>query len=359
MAVPLRRRSVSACLAAALACCACLAQAQAPAAPSTSTLAIRAQALRAQLGPPTQSLSENRDDFLRRQLLASLERRQDMVLAIRDVQRLSAAPGGQRVAPPGSLLALDDLRREIQRLDAELASGDRRRGLLEQERGALASQLGDKVAAHRALVDAGAEPDAIAMAKLESELTESATAETDLMLRLVNVQQAFAKSQRDAIASALSASRAREVTVTARDAAQIDLRLRTRGDALRGEMAAAAVARERAREELAQSRLDTAPLRLSAMKERIANADMQMELAREALTNLSTEQIAWQTAMRIYRERDTRAIVEARRYGPGLLDRLRRRGEFLGALSDQTLARSGALSTEITQDPASAMEVKE
>jgi len=115
-----------------LALCACLAHAQTPPAPSTSALAARAQALRAQIGPESESLSEDRADFLRRQLLASLERRQDMVIAIRDVQRLSQQPSGAQAPPPQGVIALDDLRRELQRLDAEIASGDRRHALLEQ-----------------------------------------------------------------------------------------------------------------------------------------------------------------------------------------------------------------------------------
>ena len=112
------------------------------------------------------------------------------------------SPGG--FAPPESLLALDDLRREIQRLDAEIASGARRTELLEQERTSTSAQLTEKVAAERTLLDAGADPDAIAMAKLETALTESATAEVDMMLRLLGVQQTFAQAQRDAIASALT-----------------------------------------------------------------------------------------------------------------------------------------------------------
>src|SRR5437868_3167463 len=101
--------------------CAGLAHAQVPQPASTRALAAQAQVLRAQLGPATDTIGEDRAGFLRRQLLASLERRQDMVRAMRDVERLSGRPGA--VARPDSLLALDDLRREIQRLDADLASG--------------------------------------------------------------------------------------------------------------------------------------------------------------------------------------------------------------------------------------------
>jgi small-conductance mechanosensitive channel len=333
------------------ACMSC-AHAATPSTPSTSTLAARADALRQQLGPATtESLSEDRADFLRRQLLASLERRQDMVQAIRDVRRLSEQPGGARTAAPQGLLALDDLRREIQRLDEELASGVRRRELLEQERTSMAAQLADKVSAQRTLTEARAAPDAIAMAKLEAELVESATAEVDMMLQLGDVQQKLAQTQRDAIAHILAGTRRDTISVTAADAAAVDARLRARGDDLRRRMGAAAVARERARNALAGAGPGLTPLQSETLKERIANADIELELAREALTNVATEQIAWQTALRIYRDHDESAIVEARRHGPELIQRLQRRRDYLDTLADQLLTRSGALTTEIAQSP--------
>ncbi|KGQ19671.1 Mechanosensitive ion channel family protein [Lysobacter dokdonensis DS-58] len=333
-----------------LSLCACVSLAQAP--NSTRALAAQADAIRAQLGTATESITEDRADFLRRQLLASLDRRQDMVRAIHDVERLSGQPA--RVAAPRSLLALDDLRREIQRLDADLDSGRRRMSLLEQERTVMATQLTEKVAAERTLLDARAEPDAIAMAKLETALTESVTAETDMMLRLLRVQQTFAQAQRDAIATALAASSTRDVTVTDRDAADVNARLRARGEALARQMAAATTQRARARAELARNGATATPLQLEAMKERVANADIDMELTREARTNLATEQLAWQTAVRIYRDRDESAIVEARRHGPMLVERLERRRDFLASMSDQILMRSGMLSTELAQNPGAS-----
>lgn len=326
-----------------------MAHAQAPQAASTRALAAQAQALRTQLGPPTDALTEDRADFLRRQLLASLERRQDMVRATADVERLSVKPGA--VARPDSLLALDDLRREIQRLDADLASGRRRIALLEQERTSTATQLTDKVAAERTLIDARADADAIALAKLETALTESATAEVDQMLRLLALQQKLAQTQRDAITSVLASSSKKNVGVTPHDAAAVDARLRASGDALRRRMAAATTERERARADLAAADTGASALKLEAMKERVANADIDIELTREALTNLATEQLAWQMAIRIYRDHDESAIVEARRYGPTLVERLERRRDFLAAMSDQVLARSGGLSTELAQNP--------
>jgi small-conductance mechanosensitive channel len=335
----------------ALALAAGLAHAQAPAPTSTNTLAVRAEALRAQLGPSTESLSEDRAHFLRRQLLASLERRQDMVIAIRDVQRLSEQPSAAQLPPPQGVIALDDLRREIQRLDAEIASGDRRHALLEQERTSMATQLANRVAQQRTLAEQGASADAQAMMKLEAELVESATAEVDMMMRLGDVQQTYAKAQRDAIAARLAKTRGRDVAVTAADAAAVDARLRARGDELRRRMAAAAVAREHARTELAKAPPNLPPLQLEALKERIANSDIDLELAREALLNIATEQVAWQTALRFYRDHDESALVDAARHGPELIQRLQRRRDYLDAMSDQLLARSGGLTTELAQNP--------
>ncbi len=329
--------------------CAGLAHAQAPQPASTRALAAQAQAIRAQLGPTSDTIGEDRAGFLRRQLLASLERRQDMVRAMRDVERLSGKPGA--VAPPDSLLALDDLRREIQRLDADLASGRRRTALLEQERTSNAAQLTDKVAAERTLIEARADVDSIALAKLETALTESATAEVDQMLHLLALQQKFAQAQRDAIAAALAASNKNNVAVTPHDAAAVDARLRASGEALRRRMAAATTERELARANLAAAGPGASALELEALKERVANADIDIELTREARTNLATEQLARQMAIRIYRDHDESAIVEARRYGPILVERLERRRDFLAAMSDQVLARSGGLSTELAQNP--------
>lgn len=341
----------------ALGLVACLAHAQtpasapAPAPASTNALAVRVDALRAQLGPSTESLSQDRADFLRRQLLASLERRQDMVVAIRDVQRLSEKPGRTQAPPPQGVLALDDLRRELQRIDEEIESGERRHALLEQERTSMATQLANRVAQQRTLAEQGASPDAQAMMKLEAELVESATAEVDMMMRLGDVQQTYAKAQRDAIAARLAQTRGREVAVTPADAAAVDARLRARGDELRRRMSATTVVRERVRNELAGAPTNLPPLQLEALKERIANADIDLELAREALLNLSTEQVAWQTALRFYRDHDESALVDAARHGPELIQRLQRRRDYLDAMSDQLLARSGSLTTELAQSP--------
>ncbi|UHQ18264.1 mechanosensitive ion channel [Lysobacter sp. KIS68-7] len=317
----------------------------------TKDLAARIQALRAVIDPAAESLSEDRADFLRRQLLASLERREDMAQSIRDVARLAQQPSATKVPPPQSVLALDDQRRELQRLEQELAGGLRRRALLQEERDASAQMLTQKLSAQRALVDAGAAPATLEVARLETELVETSTAEIDQMLALIDVQQHLAQAQHDAIATRLSHVDARKISVTAQDEATIDARIRARGDELRRRMAVSAIARERARAELLRASPATPPLRLEALKERVANADIDLELAREALTNLATEQAVWQTVLRHYRDRDPSALVEAHKLGPVLKERLERRRDFLRAMSEQVLARTGALDTEIEQAP--------
>ncbi|WP_213435331.1 MULTISPECIES: mechanosensitive ion channel domain-containing protein [Lysobacteraceae] len=309
----------------------------------------RVETLRAELGPPSDSLTEDRPEFLRRLLLASLERRRDVQGAIKDVARLGAAP--ITVPVPDGVLALDDLRRELQRLDADIAGNTRRRAILVEERAALATQLADRVARLRTLTETGADAQSRTIAALEAQLNESATAETDLMLRLLDVQQSLARRQRDAYAARLRETSTRTLPASARDAATIDARLGARGDALRQRMSAAAKARERTRADWLAIASTATPLQAEAAKERIANADIDLELAREALTNLATEQLAWQFALRFYRDHDAAALIEARRNGPVLLARLQRRHDFLQAFRDQILARSGALGNELAQAP--------
>ena len=293
-----------------LACC--LVHATVP-----GSLGERARTLRALLGPANESVAEDRAGFLRRQLLASLERRIDMERAIQDVANLGKRPAAARAPAPTGLLAIDDQRREVQRLEAELTGGERRRAILLLERAQVAKQLADSAAHQRTLVDQRAPSADIELVSLESELTESATAEIDLMVRLVDVQQDLARRERDALARKLVESSGRDVVVTDRDAATIDARLRARGAELRRRMASAAASRERLRAELLAAPSDTPPLRIETMKERIANADIDLELGREGLLNLATEQLAWQVALRFYRDKDPQAIVEARENGVG------------------------------------------
>ena len=322
--------------------------------PDTAALAARAQALRDTLGPQSQSLTEDRADFLRRQLLATLERRQDMAVSIRDVERLSKHPPQDNTPPPRSVLALDDVRRELQRLEGELENGRQRRKILEQERDTAATMLTRKVGEERALVDTGADATAREVASIEVELIESSVAEIDQMIRLIDVQQAFSQAQHDGIAGRLSNLDAAAVTATPQDVAMIEQRMQSRQVELRRRMAISAADRARVRADIQRADPALPPLRMETMKEQLANADIELELAREALTNLDTERAVWQIAVRHYRDRDPAALVEARKSGPMLMERLEGRREFLRAMSDQILARTGALGTEIDQAPNAA-----
>jgi small-conductance mechanosensitive channel len=341
-----RRCAPALALALALACAGAFAATPA----STGSLEARAEALRATLGPASATMAEDRTAFLQRLLLASLERRQDVQRGIDDMVRLSRS-NAPALPPPVGLLALDDVRREIQRLEAEIDGNARRRTILAQERAVLATQLAEKVAAERTLADAGADAASRAYAALETQLTESAVAELDLMLRLVDVQQRLAQRQREALAQRLAAAGRRAVDVNASDMATIQARLSARDLDLRRRMATAAATRERVRAAVLANPAGAATLEGEIARERLANADIDLELAREAVTNLATERVAWQVALRYYRDGDANALVEARRHGPELEQRLQRRRAYLEALSSQVLARSGALGLELAQAP--------
>src|SRR5207342_54835 len=116
------------------------------------------------------------------------------------------------------------------------------------------TQLVDRIAAQRALVDAGDAGGKLEIARLETEVTESAIAEIDVMRRLVDAQQAAWIRQRGMLARRLATATQRgSVKVTARDTAAIDQRLRVRANELRRRLAAAAATRERIRTELQQA----------------------------------------------------------------------------------------------------------
>lgn len=350
--VRINKRSAALCLAPIL----LLTAAVATTARAQESLAARAEALRGTLAPPSDSLAEDRGDFLRRLLLASLERRQDLQRAVSDARRLAGQPGDASQGPPEGVLALDDLRRELQEVDAALASGERRKALLGQERTAMAAQLADRVAGRRALIDAHAPAARLEIAALETELTESTVAEIDVMLRLVEVQQDGSRRQRGALVRRLaSAAEHATVKVSASDAAAIERRLRARATELRARLAAAAATRARVRAEMQQKMPGADP---EVLKERLTNADIDMDLSREALTNVATEQAVWQVALRFYRNRDASAAIEAREHGPMLLDRLRRRMDFMATLSDQIAARVGSLDAEIARSPATPEAVR-
>lgn len=315
----------------------------------------RAAALRATLSDSTDPTAEDRAQFLRRQLLASLERRRDMQRARVDMLQLGRQP--QDAAPPQGVLALDDLRHELQQLDASIAGGERRLAILRQERDTTAAQLAERVAQLRTLRDAGRrDGDDFEHAKLEAELAESATAELDLMLGVIGLQQQIARRQRGALQQRLAAATQRgAVQVSARDADTIDRRLRNRAQELRARMAAAAIARERDSAELQRETVAKAsPARIELLKERLANSDVEIEINRELLSNQAIEQVVWQVALRYFRDGDMAAVIEARERGPELRDRLLLRREYLAASSEQVLERIGALDAELGHGVAAA-----
>jgi len=172
-------------------------------------LASRAAALRAELAdadsaqPPTPRIA------MQRQLLTSIERRLDLARTRTD---MIASDGDTRsgqllqtdVLPLGVLEA-DDLRRLSQELDLAIDAGTRRLALARADREAAATRLVQAVAHLRELEDGGSsDADVIALAKLEAELAESATAELDAIVAVVEVEQQSERAQRDAIAKRLA-----------------------------------------------------------------------------------------------------------------------------------------------------------
>jgi small-conductance mechanosensitive channel len=310
-------------------------------------LTARADAVRSALTSAPDSLDEDRADFLRRLLLASLERRQDLERALSEASRTREHFDRKSPLPDG-LLAWDDLRRDLQQLDATLKAGERRRAILQQERDVAAMQLASLVATQRSLSDAGAPAARVELAALESELAESTIAEIDLMLRLLGNQQDAARRQRRVLAQRLGNAFERDaVKPSPGDEEAIDQRLRRRTAELNTRMARAAAERAQVRDRLRRTPVQAAEAEL--LKERLTNADIDMELSREALTGVATERAIWQVALRFHRDGDAAALVEARNQGPLLLGRLQRRHDFLSVLADQTAARLGVLSAELTQ----------
>jgi small-conductance mechanosensitive channel len=302
----------------------------------TPALEARAQALREQLATP--SGADSRDTLLRRQLLTSLERRQDLARARDDARRLAAAAAGVAAPPPPvGLVAVDALRREIQQLDETLQGGRIRLGLLEQERAVVAAQLEAQSANLRREQDSGtAAPDALT--RLQAQVAESQVAETDLLIEVVGMQQQLAQARRALQARRLAA--AANVEVTASDTRALQQGFEAREANLRLRLANAEEGRERAR-----SVARATPGDESAM-EALANFDIDIELSREALADLVLEREAWALTLRYRQAGDAAALVEARERGPALRARLQRRREFLGALSTQILGRLASMETE-------------
>lgn len=315
---------------------------------SGEALDARIGALRQQQATPAEGSADAKLlTLMQQQLLTSLERRRDLQQSRADAARVLAAPL-PAPASLGGLLARDDLRRQMQELDAISQGDSQRLELLKEERDSAALRLANRVAAYRSLVDAGAAPELKReLARLDMQLAESVVAEIDLLAGVLSLQRDDAQRRRLELDKQLSAASARiEVAPSARDETELAKRLQDRQLALRGRLTRAMAERERARAAWQAAGLaDNGARQLAA--ERLVNADVELDLTREAQTNLSIEQAAWQLALRLQRDADAAALIEAREQGPRLLGRLQRRREFLTVTAAQLMDRIGALDASL------------
>ena len=282
--------------------------------------------------------------LMRRQLLTSLERRRDLQQSRADAARVLSA--SLPVSPPvGGLLERDDLRRQMQELEATSQGDSQRLELLKEERDSAALRLADRVAAYRSLVDAGNTPELKReLARADMQLAESVVAEIDLLAGVLAYQRNDAQRRRSELHKRLQAAATR--TPTAADETELLRRLQEREQGLQRRLANAMGERERAHAGW-QSATQAGGGATLLPAERLVSADVELDLTREAQTNLSIEQAAWQLALRLQRNADAAALIEAREQGPRLLTRLQRRREFLSVTSAQLMDRIGALDASI------------
>jgi potassium-dependent mechanosensitive channel len=321
----------------------------APAWAASDAVDARARALREALATPS---GDERSVALQRQLLASLERRRD--LARTRIELAAMAPDAAPAGVTDGMLALDDLRRRLQRLELALMHGDRRRSLLREEREAAAARLADAIAAagrvrERGSRDSGEER----LASLEAQLAQSGVEEIDALLAVLDVQQDASRSLHESIARSVAAATTTAASLE-RDAAVLAARFDAERERLERRLTEAAVERDAAR-----SRLDAADalrgpraaLQRETLRESLGNRDIALELAREALSNLGVEQAAWQRALD-YR-RDTRAatLVASRERAAAAIGLLQRRHDFILSLRDQTLARLAEIDGRLAAMP--------
>jgi small-conductance mechanosensitive channel len=318
-------------------------------------LEARAAALRAELAVADASKPSARV-AMERQLLTSIERRLDLARTRADTLASEVPDGGSsrliagELAPLG-LLEADDLRRLSQELDLAIDAGTRRLALARADREAAAARLVQAVAHVRELEDGGSnDADVIARAKLETELAESATAELDAIVAVVEVEQQSERAQRDAIAQRL-ATKSTLSKPTPDEIAVIDRRLAKRSSDLDVQLADAIRAREEANADVVRESASASPERAKALKERLTTRDIEIELVREATANLALERAAWQFAIRYWRDGDLEALAEARERGPVVRESLSRRLDFMGASFEQFAAQSGTLGTRLTESP--------
>ena len=321
-------------------------------------LETRAEALRSDLATTERSAPRSTRVALERQLLTSLERRRDLERARQDASVILAAPKAAPADPPRTLLEVDDLRRDVQQLDESIEAGSRRLELLRADRDAVAVRLSRMVAQRRQTEDS-AEPgdERVVVAKLEAEFAESATAELDVLREVVELQQEKERAERDALMRRL-ASAGTVTRLSAGEIDEIDRRLAARANELQQRLAAAAKARDVAHRELQEEGATASAEHARTLKERLGTRDVDIELAREASSNLTIEQAAWQLAIRYWRDGDPTAVVEASERGPQIRESLTRRLDFMNTSSDQLLTRIGALDaqTALASDAADATE---
>jgi len=294
-----------------------------------------------------------------RLLLTSIERRQDLERAridmVANARQANAAKTPDNAAPPAGLLEADDLRRLVQELDLAIDAGGRRLALARADRAASATRLVDAVAKLREAEDgaAGQVDDRVIDARLQAEYAESATAELDAIVAVVEIERDAERAQRDAIAARLAAAKTPPKPTEA-EVAEIDRRHATRATDLQQRLAQAATAREAAYADVQRDGASASAAHAKTLKERLSTRDVEIELVREAMSNLALEQAIWQVAIRYWRNADADALVEARERGPAIRDSLSRRLEFLTASFEQFAAQSGTLGTQLTESPEAA-----
>ena len=315
-------------------------------------LETRAQALRSDLAATEQSSPRSTRAALERQLLTSLERRRDLERARDDARViLAAAPTAASAAPPRTVLEVDDLRRHVQQLDASIEASVRRLELLHADRDAAAARLTRTVAQRRQFEDpVDPQAEQVVVARREAEFAESATAELDVLLDVVELQQKSERAQRDALASRL-ASVTTLAPLTVEEVTEIERRLTAQSAELQQRLVAAAKAREVAHRELQEQGASASAEGAKTLKERLGTRDIDIELTREALSNLTIKQAAWQLAIRYWRDNDPAAVVEARERGPAIHASLTRRLDFMSTSADQLLTRIGTLDAQLAQAP--------
>jgi small-conductance mechanosensitive channel len=283
--------------------------------------------------------------FLMRQLLASLERRVDLMRSRRDMPDVPATPVLR--PSPTSLADADAMRRELQQAEVALALDDRRIALLREDRAAAAERLTTYAAALRQAHDAGADtgPFELEAARLEARVAESQVAEIDLLLGFVDVQRVVLRGEVASLRASVAATG--RIPATPQELAQIEQRLDTQVKARQQRLARVASERDALRATLATLPDDASPLAREAAQVRLENRDIEMEMARETLANLETERAAWQIAARYERDGDSALLAQARSRAEPIRQSIMRRAEVMRATGDQILGKLGTLDTRL------------